>query len=1032
MQGFVYACEQLYLYTGEGAAGKAWETCLPSFEPDVKEKHVSDYRLAHHARKYNLNAAVAILLRSTGDDHIYILEFFLPILVKESSEQQDLVEKLKLTIKQNCKSLTMFSKKPSIRKRGSKVSKNNDKIEPAPDPDGNMFIECADNKRRKVSEVWKHFDKVKDKENGVVWAICKGCQKKYPGESTKGTSNLHKHFKSCSKKGQRDAKQHTLPFDLGGNFVFDQERSRLNFVRMIMKLGFPLDMVQNEFFKTFVCNLQPKFQLCSQDIVQADALSIYRQEREKLMKYLDNLSSLFSLAIDLQSHGDNKMSCCLTMHFIDDGWRMNKKILAFRSIEHDYMNEAVKNVLVEWNIIKKVQFMFAEIAPPNSQMTREFRSKLLSQFPHMNGDLLCFSCYAQTLELLARDGFYEIKDVLNKIRGCIEYVNATPINQDKFQKATNHVKLQDRKAASHDDPTRWETTFVMLRSALELREAFTQLEQVDFDFKVNPSAEEWKMAMIVCGCLKVIHKSLGSSSSSIDACFLHVCYIYKNLLSWEKSEHAYVCSMAKRMKENLERYWSEWSFAFGILLVLDPRCKLKFVQYGFLLMYGSDASKYLLEFRSKLTCMYNNYANDTGYIASPASDISCLPSYDLDSDGKFLGFCEWLKVDPPKSDLDRYLGEPVENRDKVSDVLAWWRVNAPRFSTLGKMARDFLAIPISAILSKSAISGEATKVNPSFNGLGPEILEAFICGQDWLESPENNSRKQQGNSEHQMPRHQAGPFKVIKSTSPEDLKLINYIFYSSLDESEIVVHCNHNYLTWSQLRTLRPQTWLDDNVISVMSDALTLAERRKKKGYINWYLPIFFSEYAYDTSECISFAKKNMFRKNYMSALFSCEKMYVPVFDKERRHFYLFVLHIKKQVVEIWDSLAKSSGSSVNKRLPNILAILDILFEDDIQQNYPDGWSFASFSVDRSPNVPQQTNGYDCGVYVIKFMLAPEEATQPDFVFDSDTERLDVVLRLLDGNVNSCRNELAAKAEAYYLRSSGTNDSLRTCVPKMD
>ncbi|KAG6742432.1 hypothetical protein POTOM_053303 [Populus tomentosa] len=671
MQGFVHACEQLFLYPWQGTAGQTYGTYLPSFEPDVKENHVSDYPLAHHARKYNLNAAFAISLWSTGDDFVYLLEFFLPILVKESSEQQKLVEKLKRTIKQICESSRMFSEKPSIRKRGSKVSKNNDKIEPAPDTDGNMLIECADNKRRKVSEVWKDFVKVKDKENGAEWAICKGCQKKYPGESTKGTSNLHKHLKSCSKKGQRDAKQHTLPSDLGGNFVFDQERSRLNFVRMIMKLGFPLDMVQNEFFKTFVCDLQPKFQLCSQDTVQADALSIYRQEKEKLMKYIDNLSSLFSITIDLQSYGDNKMSCCLTMHFIDDGWRMNNKILAFRSLEHDYMNEAVKDVLVEWSIIKKVHFMFAEIAPPNSQMTREFRSKLVSQFPYMNGDLLCFSCYAQTLELLARDGFYEIKDVLNMIRGCIEYVNATPTH-DKFREAINNVKLQDMKAASHDDPTRWDTTYDMLKSALELREAFTQLEQVDFDFKVNPSAEEWKMAMIVCECLKVIHKSLGSSSSSIDACFLHVCYVYKNLLSWEKSELAYVCSMAKRMKVNLDRHWSEWSFAFGILLVLDPCRKLEFVQYGFELMYGSDANDMyvvnLQAFRSKLTCMYNSYAT---YLASPARDISCFASYDLDSDGKFLGFCEWLKVDPPKSDLDRYLGEPVENRDKVSDVLAW-------------------------------------------------------------------------------------------------------------------------------------------------------------------------------------------------------------------------------------------------------------------------------------------------------------------------------------------------------------------------
>eukprot|EP00258_Populus_trichocarpa_P028819 XP_024444838.1 protein NLP9-like [Populus trichocarpa] len=53
MQGFVNACEQLFLNTGQGAAGQACQTCLPSFEPDVKEKHVNEYPLAHHARKYN-------------------------------------------------------------------------------------------------------------------------------------------------------------------------------------------------------------------------------------------------------------------------------------------------------------------------------------------------------------------------------------------------------------------------------------------------------------------------------------------------------------------------------------------------------------------------------------------------------------------------------------------------------------------------------------------------------------------------------------------------------------------------------------------------------------------------------------------------------------------------------------------------------------------------------------------------------------------------------------------------------------------
>jgi hypothetical protein len=88
MQGFVHACEQLFLNTGQGAAGQAHRTYLPSFEPDVKEKHVSEYPRAHHARKYNLNA--------TGGGCSYILEFFLPVLMTDILEQHDVVTNLKL------------------------------------------------------------------------------------------------------------------------------------------------------------------------------------------------------------------------------------------------------------------------------------------------------------------------------------------------------------------------------------------------------------------------------------------------------------------------------------------------------------------------------------------------------------------------------------------------------------------------------------------------------------------------------------------------------------------------------------------------------------------------------------------------------------------------------------------------------------------------------------------------------------------------------------------------------------------------
>ncbi|KAJ6377729.1 hypothetical protein OIU78_028037 [Salix suchowensis] len=53
-------------------------------------------------------------------------------------------------------------------------------------------------KRRRTSEVWNYFEEVR--ENGEVWAICKSCSTRYRGESTRGTTNLRKHLKSCAGK----------------------------------------------------------------------------------------------------------------------------------------------------------------------------------------------------------------------------------------------------------------------------------------------------------------------------------------------------------------------------------------------------------------------------------------------------------------------------------------------------------------------------------------------------------------------------------------------------------------------------------------------------------------------------------------------------------------------------------------------------------------------------------------------------------------------------------------------------------------
>ncbi|KAF8046791.1 hypothetical protein N665_3416s0003 [Sinapis alba] len=115
MEGFVNACMEHYLSKGQGVAGKALISNKPSFSSDVKTFDICEYPLVQHARKFGLNAAVATKLRSTfTGDSDYILEFFLPVNMKGSSEQQLLLDSLSSTMQRICRTLRTVSNEVNV------------------------------------------------------------------------------------------------------------------------------------------------------------------------------------------------------------------------------------------------------------------------------------------------------------------------------------------------------------------------------------------------------------------------------------------------------------------------------------------------------------------------------------------------------------------------------------------------------------------------------------------------------------------------------------------------------------------------------------------------------------------------------------------------------------------------------------------------------------------------------------------------------------------------------------------------------
>lgn len=167
-------------------------------------------------------------------------------------------------------------------------------------------------KRKLTSDVWNHFIKETD-ENGKVWAKCKHCRKRFSGLSKDGTTNLKIHLNSSKcKRSQKETGGLENPTVTNGNFVFDEERSGLDLVRMIIEDGYPLNMVEHECFKILMKNLQPAFKLPSQDTLKDKILCFYREEKEKLSKQFDKVLR-FSLILIFGQIVENRASIVLLL-----------------------------------------------------------------------------------------------------------------------------------------------------------------------------------------------------------------------------------------------------------------------------------------------------------------------------------------------------------------------------------------------------------------------------------------------------------------------------------------------------------------------------------------------------------------------------------------------------------------------------------------------------------------------------------------------------------------------------------------------
>ncbi|KAM6547181.1 hypothetical protein CsatB_018857 [Cannabis sativa] len=240
-------------------------------------------------------------------------------------------------------------------------------------------------------------------------------------------------------------------------------------------------------------------------------------------------------------------------------------------------------------------------------------------------------------------------------------------------------------------------------------------------------------------------------------------------------------------------------------------------------------------------------------------------------------------------------------------------------------------------------------------------------------------------------------FQLKEPASEIEFKLAMFVFGKNFDKGYPFVKFQKLELFRQQLLCLKPGMEITDSVISCYAHLLTLKEREAAPDGVPkyWFMPCRVS-------------------------------MCVPVICKTKTpHWFMCDIDMLASKAFIWDSLKTPRGKDVKdfrvRAASEMLRTLDDLLQVDMALELGEKFNFASLPLDYARRVPQQDNGVDCGVYVMKFMehfFNRGNVAEIDVEHVTSQDRFNIMMNLIQHPKNECRaTVLADVAEMYSVNN---------------
>ncbi|KAK6122949.1 hypothetical protein DH2020_043309 [Rehmannia glutinosa] len=321
-----------------------------------------------------------------------------------------------------------------------------------------------------------------------------------------------------------------------------------------------------------------QFEKGSHPTSKNDVISVCDIEKKKLQLILRSINKI-SLTTDIWKSKVQKISyMCDTGHFVDSNWELQKRVLSFMLLPPPH---AVHKRL---GIEHKIFTISVDNASNNDvaiQIAKETFST--SRMLPLAGKLFHVRCIAHILNLVVQDGLYTIKYIIEDVKDSVRFINQSESRLMKFSDIGHHLGIPVKKLII-DRPTRWNSTYEMLVEAIKVKDAFLIFAQRETSYTCCPSLEDWNKVEDVIAILEYV----------LD----------------EKKNHPseFIKAMIKKMKQKFDKYWGDCNILMAIGAILDPRFKMRLVDFAFNKIYNEfDVRTNVKKVRDALYDMFFEY-----------------------------------------------------------------------------------------------------------------------------------------------------------------------------------------------------------------------------------------------------------------------------------------------------------------------------------------------------------------------------------------------------------------------------------------